>query len=288
MLQGEPFSFDHEMNPDIQQIMEFRPSETTVKGNYIDEYVVERLPARELTPSAELPHLLQEIKEIFFRQALDPENRTFMDLFPRIVQIQYDPHRYQTLNFYIKLINETISKEAVVQFIKTISILLADILSSITQLRIADTYKSVVIDKKQCIKDVSVNKEHIDTKNLEEHISRAQHINKGINSAKNNSRCGYENRKESSNPGIKNTILLASSNQCQTNVQNSSLKQEQKKCNRNQNFKPSHKESCRGGIGPKSRIIFQSVFSTKENREHKTNPESPPTRRICDRVTVYH
>ncbi|PVU92682.1 hypothetical protein BB560_006037 [Smittium megazygosporum] len=198
MLQGEPFSFDHEMHPDIQQIMEFRPSETTVKGNYIDEYVVERLPARELTPSAELPHLLQEIKEIFFRQALDPENRTFMDLFPRIVQIQYDPHRYQTLNFYIKLIinpviansDEIISKEAVVQFIKTISILLADIFSSITQLRIANTYKSVVIDKKQCIKDVSVNKEHIDTKNLEEHISRAQHINKGINSAKNNSRCG--------------------------------------------------------------------------------------------------
>ncbi|PVV01739.1 hypothetical protein BB560_003829 [Smittium megazygosporum] len=91
---------------------------------------------------------------------------------------------------------------------------------------------------------------------------------------------------QDSNPDIQNPILLASFNQGQTKVENPTLKLEQRKCDRNRNFKPPHKESYRGGIRREFKVLFQSAFSDKENSGLTANPESLPTQPICDKEIV--
>ncbi|PVV01789.1 hypothetical protein BB560_003781 [Smittium megazygosporum] len=165
-LQGEPFSFGHEIHPNTQLNIKFRPLETTVQENYTNEYVFELLPARELTPE---------------------KQRTFMACGQGKFECNTILQIRQTLNFR-RNVNS-------LPIFSTSFQALQDISFSITQLRIPNAYKSLEIDEKQCINDFSANEELIDTNYLAEHVSTAQQINKIIIFARNNSLHGYENRK---------------------------------------------------------------------------------------------
>ncbi|PVV02254.1 hypothetical protein BB560_003297 [Smittium megazygosporum] len=246
MLQGEPFNFDHEIQPDIQQIMEFRPPETTVEEDYTNKYVFERLSVREPTASAELLQPRPEIKKKNFRSAFDREKRSFM---AQSIQVHRSNYRENRDNNKHNNYNKC-KQSNKLNFLKLIIIIL-----------------SILLESEEKSRDASSRKAKPDLRGIEQ--DNHQHLGS-----------------ESINQGIQNNILLASSNQAQTKVENPTIKQVQKKCDRNRSFKPPHKESYRGGIGPESNILFQSVFSTKENRGLTTNPESPSTQPICDEELV--
>ncbi|PVV03331.1 hypothetical protein BB560_002189 [Smittium megazygosporum] len=80
------------------------------------------------------------------------------------------------------------------------------------------------------------------------------------------------------NPGIQNLILHASSNYGQAKVENSTLKQEQKKWDRNRSFKPPHKESYRGGdlqpvlnIRPLNKYVTNRSFKMIRKGDYMSN-----------------
>ncbi|PVV03426.1 hypothetical protein BB560_002082 [Smittium megazygosporum] len=150
-LQSEPFNFDYEIHPDIQQPMEFKPSDTTVQENYIDEYFVE---PRGLIPSSKLLQLLPEIKKNCSRSALDRKKRTFMAQHPRSVQTQYYPSQISNFKL-LQNFNQLDAQFASIQY--KFSGIARSIDYYAHQLRISNAYKYLGIDEKQYINNISTD-----------------------------------------------------------------------------------------------------------------------------------
>ncbi|PVV01785.1 hypothetical protein BB560_003789 [Smittium megazygosporum] len=288
--------------------MKFRPSVTIVQQNYTDEYVVERLSARYLTPSAELLQLLPEIKGKFFSFQIQYDlpqisnvklSHKRKQLDSQFANIQYKlSGTTRPIDYYAQNIiansNKNTSKKAIIQFSKHfINKVIKSAKNSLCyeyenrkgksfkRPQQSDFYNSQPSFSGSGTQEtivpilLGIKKESRDS------IGRKANLVLRDILQDNHQHLGSE----SSNPGIQNPILLASSNQGRTKVENFTLKQEQKKCDRNRSFKPSQKQSVKkigktGFFDEKVQVRFDastnygtSGYQNKHQKNDLTNSE---------------